>query len=269
MPTIAVLYIAIGPYDAFWEGFKASCDQFFLPDCPKTYFVFTDATHIRTEAQVVVTQVEDGGWPHNTLHRFHFFLRQVMYLAAHDYCFFFNANALFLRTVSPEDILPGPDDDELVGLSWSLGTGKHPDRFPYERRPASTAYIPLGQGRIYYQGGLVGGSSQAFLTLTRELAYQIDLDQRKGITAIHNDESHLNRYLLDKHPRCLDTRYGRPQEWAVPADPYLIFVQKERVLNPYYLFRLKRKPLMFLLRSWYGRLKHLIRGKDRKTQKTL
>lgn len=255
MPSIAILYIAIGPYEAFWKPFRASCERYFLPGCSKTYFVFTDSKRIRSGDHLVVTTVGDEGWPANTLHRFHFFLRQSMALAAHDYCFFFNANALFVKPVLEEEVLPGFEEDYLVGLSWSLGSGRNPDAFPYDRNPASTAYIPLGQGRIYYQGGLIGGSCQAFLAMTNELAFTIDQDARQGITALHNDESHLNHYLLDKKPRCLSTRYGRPQEWDTPSDPSMLFVQKERVLSPFYLFKLKRKPWQYLLKSWYGRVK--------------
>lgn len=260
MPSIAILYIAIGPYDAFWEPFKASCDRFFLTDCPKRFFVFTDSKRIKPEGDVVVSTVVDEGWPANTLHRFHYFMRQALALAGHDYCFFFNANAQFVKPITAEEVLPVAKEDHLVGLSWTLGLDRNPDSFPYDRNPLSTACIPLGQGRLYYQGGLIGGSSQAFLAMTTALAANIDQDTRLGVTALHNDESHLNRYLLDKHPRCLGTVYGRPQEWVAPKDPSLLFVRKELVLSPYYLFRLKRKSWQFLLKGWYGRFKQFIRS---------
>lgn len=265
MPTIAILYIAIGPYEAFWSPFRASCDRFFLPECPKTYFVFTDSKKIKSGKNLVVTSVEDHGWPANTLHRFHFFLRQAMAIAAHEYCFFFNANALFVKPISIEEVLPGPEENNLVGLSWTLGAGREPDGFPYDRNPLSAAYIPYGQGSIYYQGGLIGGNSHAFLSLTTNLAASIDQDASIDVTALHNDESHLNHYLFDRHPRCLNTVYGRPQEWEQPETPKMVFVQKERVLSPYFLFKLKRKSLCFLLKSWYGRLKRSASGKNSET----
>ena len=124
----------------------------------------------------------------------------------HDYCFFLNANALFVRPVLEEEVLPGFEEDYLVGLSWSLGTGRNPDAFPYDRNPASTAYIPLGQGRIYYQGGLIGGSCQAFLAMTNELAFTIDQDAG-NITA--SQRRTFEPLLLDA--RCLLRR--KAPEW--------------------------------------------------------
>lgn len=39
---IAILYIALGRYGVFWKDFYRSCEKYFLSDCKKTYFLWTD-----------------------------------------------------------------------------------------------------------------------------------------------------------------------------------------------------------------------------------
>ena len=46
MKTLAVLYICTGAYVAFWRDFYPNFKANFLPDCDRTFFVFTDADHI-------------------------------------------------------------------------------------------------------------------------------------------------------------------------------------------------------------------------------
>ena len=43
MNKVAVLYICTGKYDVFWKDFYISYEKYFLPDCEKHYYVFTDA----------------------------------------------------------------------------------------------------------------------------------------------------------------------------------------------------------------------------------
>ncbi len=249
METIAILYIAIGKYDRFWESFHTSCERYFLHGLPKTYYVFTDSNRLKNSDNVVVSRVNDEGWPGNTLHRFRFFLQQEKQLRKHDFCFFFNANARILKPVIPAEVIPTHDEEDLVGLSWRLNNGQSVKEFPYERNPRSAAYIPENMGSIYYQGGFFGGRTGAVMDLIRTLDQWIDQDDALNMTAINNDESHLNRYLLDKHPKCLGLHYGRPQEWMEPTDPSVVFIQKEHVLGPWMLFRLKDKSIRYLLKN--------------------
>lgn len=252
MESVAILYIAIGNYERFWNPFHTSCERYFLPGVPKTYYVFTDSTHIKSHENVVVTPVSDEGWPGNTLHRFRFFLHQDKNLSTHGYCFFFNANACLLKPITAEEVLPEQDQNDLVGLTWRPCVEKGGMQivdFPYERNPLSTAYIPENEGTAYYQGGFFGGKTAAVRALIRTLNTHVNQDETQHFTAVNNDESHLNRYFLDNQPKCLTAQYGRPEEWGEPSDPSMIFLQKERVLGPWRLYRLKGKSIEYLLKS--------------------
>ena len=46
MKTLAILYICTGPYAVFWHDFYPNFKANFLPDCDRTFYVFTDAAHI-------------------------------------------------------------------------------------------------------------------------------------------------------------------------------------------------------------------------------
>jgi Glycosyltransferase family 6 len=268
MKTVAILYIAIGTYERFWPQFHASCEAYFLPGMQKTYYVFTDSNRITPDNNCLVTPVSDEGWPGNTLHRFRFFLLQESKLGTHDYCFFFNANASLVKPMTAEEVLPTAQENELVGLTWRPMYTPNDETtagFPYEHNPQSTAYISEMEGTVYYQGGFFGGTAAAMLQLIRTLDAHIDLDEAQGITAINNDESHLNRYFLDMQPKCLTTQFGRPQEWEQPVHPYMIFLQKERILGPWKLFHMKKKNLEYLIKSCYGVLKRRVKQASRFT----
>ena len=49
MLKIAILYICTGKYDVFWKEFYRSCEQYFLPNSNKNYFVFTDSKELYDE----------------------------------------------------------------------------------------------------------------------------------------------------------------------------------------------------------------------------
>ncbi|MEI8390615.1 MAG: family 6 glucosyltransferase [bacterium] len=206
---IAVLYIGLGRYTVFWEGFYKSCEQFFLPKHEKTYFVFTDNESLmfEKESNVVKIHQENLKFPYATLLRFEMFSRIRTQLKEFDYIFFLNGNMEFVDFVN-EECLPTKENDGLVaGLLLARRFFNNPDRLPYERNPLSNAYIPYGKGTHYLQGGLNGGMADEYLEMIDKLNVAIKEDLANGIIAVVNDESHLNKYLLDKNPLILEPNY--------------------------------------------------------------
>ena len=76
MKTLAVLYICTGAYVAFWRDFYPNFKANFLPDCDRTFFVFTDADHIAYEDAPDVRRIPQQAlpWPYSTMQRFDAFL---------------------------------------------------------------------------------------------------------------------------------------------------------------------------------------------------
>lgn len=192
----------------------------------KHYFVFTDSTKISPTEFIHVFHQEKQVWPLPTLLRYKIFNSQYDTLRSFDFVFFANANLLFVDQVG-EEILPVNH-----GLCVVLHPGFYaePDNcnFTYERNSASTAFIPYGNGEHYFMGGFNGGTGVEFMEMSRSLEKNIDDDTLHGLTAVWHDESHLNRYMLDRAPLILNPSYGYPEGSSLPFQPRIIIRDKTK-----------------------------------------
>jgi hypothetical protein len=97
----------------------------------------------------------------------------------------------------------------------------------------STAYVEPADRQIYYAGGFQGGIREAYLSASKELAENINIDHANGIIAQWNDESHWNCYLK-QHPHkelspeyCMVEQIELRQKWGVDnLTPRLIALKK-------------------------------------------
>ena len=126
---------------------------------------------------------------------------------------------------------------EILG---DLVAGLHPEyynivdtsQYPYERRISLCAGIPYGHGLRYYQGTIFGGRLPNFLNMLCYIdrCLKQDYDPEQGKTNRSNvarveDESYLNRYLLDHHPTTiLHPGYLWPVRFGIPDFPVKIEV---------------------------------------------
>jgi len=224
--SVAILYICTGAYDVFWKDFYDSVETKFLPSIEKHYFVFTDSKKIENSDHIHLIFQERLPWPYPTLFRFKMFNKLHEDLNEFDFIFFMNANLLVIEMVG-EEILP-----YAQGLSAVLHPGfyaeNNPDKYTYDRNPRSLAYIPFGQGCRYFMGGFNGGRAKDFLKMCDTLNRNVDLDLSKGIIALWHDESHLNRYMLNRDPLILTPAYGYPEGWKLPFSPKIIIRDKNR-----------------------------------------
>lgn len=230
---VAILYICTGTYVVFWKDFFRSYEKNFLPNCRKEYFVFTDAEALygddKCERIHRIFQ-NNLGWPDNTLKRYHIFSTIKDTLAEFDYCFFMNANCLCKGKVTEEEFLP---------VTEPLLVVKHPgfwkksvSQYTYDRNPQSTSYIKEGEGTYYVCGGVNGGQAKAFLELTEKIKENVDLDEEKGIVALWHDESHLNRYILNRDDfRILSPAYCYPEGWKMPFEKKILIREKSKWIN--------------------------------------
>lgn len=97
---------------------------------------------------------------------------------------------------------------------------------PLERDPKSLAYIPYNKGYKYVCGGVNGGETTAYLEMIDVLKKRIDEDLSNGIIAIFHDESHINKYILDRK----DVQYLTP-EFCNPDDMNINYEKKIRLLD--------------------------------------
>jgi len=244
--NIGILYIAIGAYKVFWDDFFTSCEKYFLPNVPKKYFIFTDQI---TDCKENITYYlqEDLGWPYNTLDRFSIFWKYRLDYKECDYLFFFNSNTLFLETICAQEFLPLKEENFITSLTWNVYSTKE---IPYERDVRSSAFIPYDEGSLYYQGGINGGKTFEYLQLIKSCMKSVEIDKKNSVIARNNDESHLNRYLLNKRIKVLDTHYGKPEEWINPRHAKIIFRDKNKVLGCSFINKLKHRKINILNRIY-------------------
>ncbi|KQC11526.1 MAG: hypothetical protein APR62_01550 [Smithella sp. SDB] len=224
---IGVLYICIGKYSIFWKSFYESSEKHFLVHHQKKYFVFTDAQIIdyQDNANVVIVFQKNLGWPNNTLMRFHIFLRHKTLLQEMDFLFFCNANLLFVDNVGDEIL---PLEEGFAALQHPGYWNKPRKLFPYETNPMSLANVPAHQGKYYVMGAFNGGQAKIFLKMSEELSKNIDEDFKKNIVAVWHDESHLNKYVVDKKVKILNPSYGYPEDRDLPFKPKIMIRDKAK-----------------------------------------
>jgi hypothetical protein len=248
MYKIAILYICTGKYDVFWKDFYESSEKYFLPKHKKTYFVFTDSETLYGESNENIVKIHqnDLGWPNNTLLRFEMFEKVLERLKEFDFIYFCNANLLFLEEVNEEFL---PIEEGLLAVKHPGYFDKKPTDFPYDRNEKSLAYIPLDEGNHYFMGGLNGGNAKEYIKLIQGLNKNIHEDLHHGIVAVWHDESHINKYLLDKRVKILNSGYGYPEGWELPFKPIILIRDKSkwgghhflRNTKDTYTMRIKRK----------------------------
>lgn len=233
---IAILYICTGKYDVFWEPFYKSFENNFLPDCEKDYFVFTDTKKLYGDKVFNNIHRYDHsymGWPHDTLMRFDIFLKAKDELKNFDYIFFFNANMECVQKVYSDEFLPNETKHEKLIMVIHPGYHRLKLKYcPFERNKKSTAYIPYNKGKYYVMGALNGGTREAFLDLIESLQKSTKTDLDNGIIAKVHDESHLNRYIIDRNDvKYLSPVYCNPEILDIPFESKICMIDKAKYFD--------------------------------------
>ena len=212
---IGILYLATGRYICFWEEFFKSAEKYLFPNAEKTYFVFTDNEGIYEENNPSVKKYyyPKLKWPDAGLMKYDAFLKAEQDYSDIDYLFYFNGNMIFTDIIG-EEILPKEENGNLAIAEWaSYYHTKDNREYPYNRDERCWAYIPYGEGKHYYMGGLYGGKVPEFLQMCRELNDGIKMDIERGVNG--HDESYANKYFLNKNPLVITPNYAMPQKWKI------------------------------------------------------
>ncbi|KAF0883041.1 BGAT2 transferase, partial [Crocuta crocuta] len=209
-------------YVVFLELFLQTAEKHFMVGHRVTYYVFTDrpgdvpSVTLGEGRQMVVLKVRNySRWQDVSMHRMEMistFSRQ-RFLHEVDYLVCVDVDMRFRDHVGVEILAP------LFGTLHPAFYGAAREDFPYERRPQSQAHIPSDQGDFYYMGAFFGGSVAEVLRLASACHQAMVADEANGIEAVWHDESHLNRYLLDRKPsKVLSPEYlWDPQLLGWPA----------------------------------------------------
>lgn len=224
---IGILYICTGKYSVFWEKFYESAERFLLTDkdIEKHYFVFTDDEKIREQSNIHVYKKTSGGFPNDSLYRFETFIGIEKDLREMDFLFFLNSNMNFIQNVGKEII---PFKENLMGVLHPGFYNSDKNNLPYERNKKSTAFIPniKNISYHYFMGGFNGGKTEDFLQLCKKCHDNIVIDAGNKVMACFHDESHINRYFVDKNILILPSSYGFAEDTVHDFVPKIIILNK-------------------------------------------
>lgn len=190
---IGVCIIATASYRMFIRPLLQSIRKNFLAGHEVTIFLFTDVDH-PVAADLRVIPVTHSSWPGMAIRRYGIFTEHAKCFHGMDYLYYLDADMRVIGKVGDEIF------GELVGTIHPGFCDKSREKFTYERRNTSTAWIAPHEGVHYFCGAFQGGLIEHYLEAARVMADHIHLDETQGITAVWHDESHWNRYLIDHPP---------------------------------------------------------------------
>lgn len=217
--NIGVLCVATGRYVCFWDEFYKSAKEFLFKNHNVHFFVYSDASEINYEDNDDVTKLfaQSSKWPISVCDKFAILLSGKKFYKDFDYLFHFNINMKFIAPIGDE-ILPDKDNGYLCACEWINHKLKGVvDNFPYERNSRSLAYIPYGEGSHYFMSGAFGGRTKEYIEMCSEIEDNIRRDFQDGIIAIWHDESHFNKYMLNKNPLIMPSGYIIPENWKIKS----------------------------------------------------
>ena len=232
---VAITFIGTNKYLDFLPKYYENLEKYFLPNTEKTIFAFTDGELNDTPDNLKVYHQEHLEWPFITLKRFEIINKAREEIEKHDWLVFIDGDALPVTTITEEEFLYrccGVDTNQvpLFGVHHPCHFLKMPPHNQppgaYDQNPESEAYVDtsIGLPEVYYQGCFWGGRVPAALAMIDELEGRVNRDLEKDVIALWHDESHINRYFLDRE---FDVHTFGP-EYAYPEvfDEYCNFEPK-------------------------------------------
>jgi len=233
--SIAILYIATGPYIAFWNNFFDSFEKYFLKETEVHYYVFTDAKtfYNSSNSRVHIIEQKAEPWPLPTLLKFHRFLEIRDELIKYDYIYQSNANIICTKAVKEADFLPQINSEEKLMFTLHPGFYNRPKyEWPYDRNKQSGAYVPFNKGDNYVFGAMNGGCSKEYIDFISELNKGITEDLKNNRIALWHDESWVNKSIIGRRDyRLLHPGFCYPVGFEVPYEKIISGVSKMDVFD--------------------------------------
>lgn len=187
-----ILLISTRKYKSFVQPLLDQLAQYFLDGYHKTIFVFTDEFmelngHGSNVEQIIIPPYK---WPYPTLYRYMIFDDNLDKLNKCSHLFYMDVD---MGVVSPvkEELITNTLIGTLHPGFYSNGGWGSPNCVK-----ESTAYLPKEQWHNYFAGGFQGGDKENYLVACHILAERIKEDEKNGVMAEWQDETHWN-FLLN------------------------------------------------------------------------
>jgi len=232
MKKIGILYICTGEYWKFWDNFYKSCEENFLIDEEKHYFIFTDNQNLldNKDERIHPLFQEKMQWPYPTLYRYKTFITHRIEFDNMDYLLFCNANLFFTAKISLSKLL---NKYEMFATLHPGYFNKSIDEFPYETNTDSLAFILRDETSKYFCGGFNGGSKDSFLNMCEILDKNISIDLDNNVIALWHDESHFNSFVSKNKSQfnIIDSSFCYPESRNLKIDKKIVVLDKDNLIS--------------------------------------
>jgi hypothetical protein len=227
--NVAIIFIGTGKYIDFLPLFYAKCEENFLVNTNKTYFVFTDGEISDPPENMLIHKQEHLEWPYITLNRFEIINQISEELYKFDWLVFMDADTLVVDKITEEEFF---SDKPLFGVHHPCHYMEMP---PHNEPPGAFETNKLSKActndfSIYYQGCLWGGKVPDVIDLIDDLKKCVKEDLGNNVIAIWHDESHLNRYLAEHkdNVKVFGPEYAYPEVFAQQCEfePKIVHLAK-------------------------------------------
>ena len=209
MTNVAVIFIGTNKYLDFLPKYYDSCEEHFMPDANKQYFVFTDGNlDGNIPDNISYYNIEHKPWPAITLERFHTILEAEKELKRYDWMVFLDADMMVRKKIFSYEILN--PEKEYLAVHHPCHYGDYTGTF--ETNPKSEAYVKEPTPKNYYQGCLWGGQIKSVIPMMKTLKQRVDKDYENDIIAVWHDESQINKFFLENE----DKVNALPPDYAYP-----------------------------------------------------
>jgi hypothetical protein len=217
---VAIVFIGTSKYLNFLPQYYQKIHENFLPNCKKTFLVFTDGEGDFPKDVKSYSQ-EHLDWPYITLTRFQIINKAREEIINHDWLVFLDADTLVADKVLEEDFF---SDKPFFGVH-------HPCHY-LKMPPYSSACINDALDcSVYFQGCFWGGKVPKILEMLDELQEKVNEDLSNNVIAIWHDESHLNRYFIEhrNEVKIFGPEYAYPEVFSeyCKFNPKIIHLAKD------------------------------------------
>lgn len=203
VPSVGLVVIATGRYLSFLPALAESARKH-VTGLRRIYVL----SEQRPSLDPLITWLPWGhtGWPFPTLLRYRAMTAYADVLRVNEVVVYVDVD---MRFVAEFDV------SRVSGLF----AVRHPgflnaeiETLPYERNPESRACVAAGTGRVYFAGGVQGGSANVYLSACREMASMIQSDLDRDVIPVWHDESVWNAQLIVTPPQLdLSADYCTPE----------------------------------------------------------
>nr|XP_023484560.1 glycosyltransferase 6 domain-containing protein 1 isoform X2 [Equus caballus] len=225
--TVGLAVCATGKFTAqYLEKFIQSANKHFMIGYNVIFYILTDDVArlprielgpLRTFKLLAVFKEKE--WKDfNFIHMKNLYMYVIEHIQHEvDFLFSMTVNHIFKNDFGVETL--GTSVAQIH--AWWYFKNAHD--FPYERRPASAAFIPFGEGDFYYHAAIFGGTPEKILTFIEGYRKGVSDDSKNGLSSIY--EHHLNKYfLINKPTKLLSPEYNWDPNFRTPPQIKLVKV---------------------------------------------